>query len=66
MKFDYKKILIIGCGGCGKSTLAKQMGKLFDIPVVHLDKLYWLPNWVERNFDEFDALVTKELKKIIG
>lgn len=63
MKFDYKKILIIGCGGCGKSTLAKQMGKLFDIPVVHLDKLYWLPNWVERNFDEFDALVTKELKK---
>lgn len=63
MKFDYKKILIVGCGGCGKSTLARQMGEFFGIPTVHLDKLYWLPNWVERNLDDFDALLSKELQK---
>ncbi len=48
MKFNYKKILIIGCGGSGKSTLARQMGEKFALPVVHLDKIYWLPNWVKK------------------
>lgn len=63
MKFPYKKVLVVGCGGAGKSTLARAMGERFALPVVHLDKLWWLPGWVEREREEFDALLQTELEK---
>ncbi len=63
MNFKYKKILIVGCGGAGKSTLAVMLGQKLNINVVHLDKLYWLSGWVEREDYEFDILVDNELKK---
>ena len=49
-----ERILIIGCGGAGKSTLARQLGEKLDLPVVHLDKLYWKPGWVQESREEFD------------
>lgn len=58
-----ERIVIIGCGGAGKSTLARQLGEKLDIPVVHLDRLFWKPGWVEMPRDEFDALVQQELEK---
>lgn len=63
MKLNFKKILIVGCGGAGKSTLAVEMGNKFKLPVVHLDKLYWLPNWEIRPSEEFDSLLEDQLKK---
>lgn len=42
-----RKILVIGPGGAGKSTLAHQLGELLDIEVLHLDKFYWHPGWIE-------------------
>lgn len=63
MEFKYNKILIIGCGGAGKSTLACIMGEKFNLPVVHLDKLHWLPNWIERPTEQFDKLLLNELLK---
>ena len=62
-EFTYKKILIVGCGGAGKSTLAVEMGKRFSLPVIHLDKIWWLPNWITRTREEFDELLGRELKK---
>ena len=58
-----ERIVIIGCGGAGKSTLARQLGEKLDIPVVHLDKLFWKPGWVEMPKDEFDALLRQEMAK---
>ena len=58
-----QRIILIGCGGAGKSTLARKMGEVLDIPVVHLDKLFWKPNWVETSREEFDALLAQELAK---
>lgn len=63
MNFPYQKVLIVGCGGAGKSTLARAMGERFDLPVVHLDRLFWLPGWVERDRGDFDALLAAELEK---
>lgn len=63
MKFPYRRILVVGCGGAGKSTLARTMGERFSLPVVHLDKLWWLPGWVQRTQEEFDALLAGELQK---
>ena len=63
MDFPYKKVLVLGCGGAGKSTFSIDMGNRFSIPVVHLDQLYWLPNWVQRENDEFDQLISEALQK---
>lgn len=61
--FPYRKVLIVGCGGAGKSTLAAEMGKRFGLPVVHLDKLWWLPHWQHRTEQEFDEMLGAELTK---
>lgn len=58
-----ERIVIIGCGGAGKSTLARQLGEKLEIPVVHLDKLFWRPGWVQVSREEFDALHRAELQK---
>ncbi len=58
-----ERIIIIGCGGAGKSTLARQLGEKLDIPVIHLDKLFWKPGWVEATEEEFDSLLTRELER---
>ena len=63
MTFPYRKILILGNGGAGKSTFAADMGRAFSLPVVHLDRLWWLPGWVNRTQEEFDALLCRELAK---
>jgi adenylate kinase family enzyme len=42
-----RKVLVIGSGGAGKSTLARQLGKLLKTEVLHLDKFYWHPGWIE-------------------
>ena len=51
------KIALIGYSGSGKSTLAAYLGELYDIPVLHLDTVRFLPGWVERDKDEESALV---------
>lgn len=58
-----ERVLIIGCGGAGKSTLARRLGEKLHLPVVHLDKLWWKPGWVESAPDEFDKKLVVELEK---
>lgn len=36
------KIVIVGNVSSGKTTLANKLGKLLDIPVHHLDKIFWV------------------------
>jgi adenylate kinase family enzyme len=50
-----RRVLIVGCSGAGKSTLARRLGALLDLPVVHLDHLYWRPGWIAASDDEFHA-----------
>ncbi len=58
-----ERILIIGCGGAGKSTLARQLGEQTGLPVVHLDKLFWKPGWEESSEEEMDIKISRELEK---
>lgn len=51
------KIQIIGYSGSGKSTLAKQLGEIFNIPVLHLDNTRFYGDWQERDLDEQRAIV---------
>lgn len=54
------RIAIIGCGGSGKSTIARQLGRLVDAPVTHLDGLYYDGGWNPLPQDRF-AVIQQEL-----
>ena len=58
-----ERIIIIGCGGAGKSTLARQLGEKLNILVVHLDKLFWKPGWVSLSREEFDIVHREAISK---
>lgn len=45
----FMKIAVIGYSGSGKSTLARQLGELYAIPVLHMDKIQFESSWVERD-----------------
>ncbi|MDA3884775.1 MAG: hypothetical protein PF638_04195 [Candidatus Delongbacteria bacterium] len=59
-----KRILVIGSGGAGKSTFTKQLSKVLDIPIIHLDVHFWLPGWVQRESEKWhkkvDELIARE------
>lgn len=56
------KITIVGGPGTGKTTLAKKLGKKFNIPVYHLDRFHLLPNWKRRNRIERDKMILEKIK----
>jgi adenylate kinase family enzyme len=58
-----KRILIIGSGGAGKSTLARRLGERTGIEVVHLDRLYWNPGWVKTEKEEWLEVVRQAIEK---
>ena len=51
-----KRIVLIGPGASGKSTLARQLGEITGLPVVELDKLFWQPGLVETSRDQWVEL----------
>jgi adenylate kinase family enzyme len=53
------RIAIVGCSGGGKSTLARALGAALDLPVVHLDALFWKPGWVESDREAFRLAVER-------
>ena len=48
-----KRVLVIGSGGAGKSTFARRLGERLGLPVIHLDRVYWRPGWVEMPKEEW-------------
>lgn len=54
-----RRILIIGPGGAGKSTLARRIAERSGLPLIHLDALYWRPGWVETPRPEWQARVAE-------
>lgn len=42
-----QRVLLIGSAGAGKSTLARALGAVTGLPVVHLDAHFWQPGWKE-------------------
>jgi adenylate kinase family enzyme len=58
-----KRIVIVGTSGCGKTTLGKRISKILNIPCIDLDEYFWLPNWQEREEDEFERIVKELINK---
>src|SRR5215208_1590330 len=54
-----RRVLVIGSGGAGKSTLAARIAERSGLPLVHLDALYWRAGWVEAPKDEWARIVER-------
>jgi len=52
------RIVILGCAGSGKTTLARQLGERTGAPVICLDSI-WQPHWTEKDVPAFRSLVKK-------
>lgn len=48
-----KRVAVVGSGGAGKSTFARELGRRTGIPVIHLDQHYWKPGWIATPPDEW-------------
>jgi adenylate kinase family enzyme len=41
-----KRVVILGRGASGKSTLARRLGEITRLPVIELDRVFWRPGLV--------------------
>ena len=56
MVFPYQRVAVIGCPGSGKSTFSRRLRDLTDLPLYHLDALYWRPDRTTLSREEFYPL----------
>jgi len=49
--------MVIGSGGAGKSTFARRLADVKQLPLVHLDEYYWQPGWERTPTEEWNAKV---------
>ena len=50
---------MIGAGGSGKTTVARTIAERLELPLVHLDALYWRPGWTPTPPDEWRRVVAE-------
>lgn len=59
----HKRILVIGSSGAGKSTLSIKLAEKWNLPLVHLDSLFWNEGWVPTPKPVFREKIIKYLEK---
>ncbi len=60
---DVRRVSIFGSSGTGKTTLARVIGERLDLPVLHLDTVYWLKNWTSLPKPEFKRRIRDYMRK---
>ncbi len=40
-----RRVVVLGCAGSGKSTVAAELARRTGLPLVRLDEHYWQPGW---------------------
>ena len=58
-----KRIMIIGSPGSGKSTFARKLSQITQLPLIHLDKEFWKDGWIETPRQEW---IKKQKQLILG
>lgn len=52
-KHSFKRIMIFGLPGAGKSTFSLKLSQELDLPLYHLDKYYFVEKWAKREKEDF-------------
>ena len=52
-----RRIIVVGCQGSGKTSLAIRLGQKLSLPIVHLDVLFWQPGWTPSDKTSFRTRV---------
>jgi hypothetical protein len=63
---NMKRVVILGRGASGKSTLARRLGEITGLPVIELDKLFWRPGLVATPRDQWVVVQEKLSGKMDG
>ena len=53
---EFNRIIIIGNNGSGKSFLAKELAKITNLPLIHLDMEFWREDWQKPEEKEWIAI----------
>src|SRR5882672_6014146 len=51
-----QRVVILGRGASGKSTLARHLGAITNLPVMELDKLFWQPGLLPTPRESWSAV----------
>ncbi len=54
-----RRISVIGASGTGKSNFTRALGDRLDLPIVHLDREFWRPGWIEPEREAWRARVAE-------
>ena len=54
-----KRVVILGRGASGKSTLARRLGEITGLPVIEVDKIFWQPGPIATPRDQWIAMQEK-------
>jgi adenylate kinase family enzyme len=56
---NMKRVVILGRGASGKSTLARRLGEITQLPVIELDKVFWGPGLAVTSREQWVAVQEK-------
>ena len=59
MNINYKKVIVLGNNGSGKSYFSKRLAEITGLPLIHLDLLYWKENWTHPSREEWAEIQRK-------
>src|SRR2546428_14152079 len=54
-----KRVVILGRGASGKSTLARRLGEIAGLPVIEVDKIFWQPGLIATPREQWVAMQEK-------
>jgi adenylate kinase family enzyme len=52
-----QRVLVVGPGGAGKTTFARELAARTGLPLIHLDALYWRPGWQPTPNEDWDRTI---------
>jgi adenylate kinase family enzyme len=56
-----RRVSVVGSTGTGKTTFARELARILDVPHTELDAIVWQPNWTLLPREEFRARVAERL-----
>ena len=57
------KIIVLGPSGAGKSEFSRKLNKILNIPIYHLDNIFWKEDKTHIDRDLFDLRLTEIINK---